>query len=480
MVYNKVGNMRTKYPVAGEPMKNPKNLMKNITIMLLVALCITQTVQLWFGGFSSRNPLSSLFSSEAEYSAVEALASLVRPFRVVTPNGGGFALLYGDAERGALQAVGDDILSVAMHTGDFVASYPLDMAAILQSGGMLYEYAVDMPSEAFVRFFQTRTDSLSNRVRHFNGIALLPQNGSADAVRVVFIDESAGQCHEYMARRGGLGADLQAALNRQTAPSIVYYATALDEVPRFAGNMYYADWGSGSLLYNRAEAYSPYGEITIGNIERYVLAFFENPSWVVRDMDSNVFTYKDDNAVARYHPNNVLEFADYKARRAQSSNSFAAAYAAAVNMLQKDRGIVNEFYLSAYVQEGESWFFAFDYTVNGFPVYISQNLSHSLAMSLQGNAEMTHMIEVEVQYDRVYKYKRYGLSFMADAAAEGVKYTGFMRNIEQALEGSLAPDGESLLPIRSVVFGYRADGTTQLSLQWLIHDENGMPLPSFD
>jgi len=277
-----------------------------------------------------------------------------------------------------------------------------------------------------------------------------------------------------------MGASLAEALNVWYGGAVMYRSTALDPEQRFARNLYYADWGGGSLQYNRLESFNPYGETTIGNIEKYVLSFFENASSVAWDMDNSVFTFKDANAVAKFYPNNVLEFADYKPQRGQAAETFTAAYAAAAGMLQKDKGIVNEYYLSGYEQSGNGWFFTFDYTVNGFPVFISQSLSRSLSQSLHGDAEMTHMIEVEVQNDKVYKYKRYALGFEADPTSFAAKSTSFADTIEQALEGSLNAEENAQMPIQSVTFGYRADAVPQLSLQWLIYNENDMPLPSFE
>ena len=460
------------------------NLFKNIAIMALVALCIMQTIQLWFDGFSSRNFIASFFSRDSESSATETLGSLVRPFRIVLPKDDGFTLLYGDEERANLRAQGDAALSLLMRRGEFSASYALDVPALLKMGGMLYEYAVPVPSEAYGRFFQARAGFLTNRFRTFDRIVFIPQTGQDNEIHIVFADSATQTCHEYVVRQAELGADLRTALAAQPSADVIYRATALDEERRFAENMFYAEWGAGGLPYSRLQTYSPYGEITIGNIERFVLSFFEVPGDVMWDVDDSVFTYRDANAIVKYYPNNVLEFSNYRAYRGTATNSFATAYAAAVNVLQRDKGVLNEYYLSSYAQVGESWFFTFDYTVNGYPVFISQNLAQSLAQTQLQNqdarAEMSNMIEIEVQHDRVRKYKRYGLAFEVDSMSSAVKRTGFWQTIENALEGHAAAEGSSALPIRAAAFGYRADGTPQLSLQWLIYDESGMPLPSFD
>ena len=456
------------------------NFIKNIAIAGMLVLCIAQTVYLWFGGFSNHDFLGSLFASGAGGSASEALGSLVRPFRIVVQQEDGFALLYGDGEREALRAQGDGILSQAMRSGEFSASYPLDAAALLMSGGVVYDYAVAIPSEAFGRFFQARTGLLTNRFRVFDRVALIPHDALEDVVRVVFVDDAARVCYEYTTQRARLGAELREAVAAQPAAATRYQNTALDESGRFTEDMFYAVWGDRGQAYNRLQTYSPYGEITIGNIERHALPFFEAPGGVMGDVDDSVFIYRDDNAIVKYHPNHMLEFSNYKLGPGSATNSFATAYAAAANLIQRDKGVVNEYYLAAYSQEGESWFFSFDYTVNGFPVFLSQNLSQSLAQSQTGGAEMTHTIEIEVQNDSVRKYRRYGLAFEVGPSARAVKQTGFWQTIENAMEGSLLVQEDAPLPVRDAVLGYRADGQGQLSLHWLIYDTNGMPLPAFD
>ena len=459
-------------------MKKWMNIVQNLAIATLVVLCIVQTMQLWYNGYSNRSFLSAFFSSDSEYSASDALAGLVRPYRIVAPQDDMFTVLYGNAERAKLRTAGDSVLTQVMRSGEYVSAYALNEAALFASGGVWYEYAVPIPSDAFGLFYQARAGLLTNRFRSFNRIAMLPHGENGDSVRVVFVDDAARICYEYSVRRTGLGSDISAALEALPLSALHYRAAAVSGggSPQTA---LYADWGDGALPYQQLRTYSPFGEITIPNVERIVVPFFETPSGVMWDVDSSVYTYKDSNAVAKYYPNDMLEFTNYTVHHGTITNSFASAYVAAANLLAKDKGVVNEYYLSSYEPKNDGWILTFDYIVNGFPVYMSQSLSLTLAQNQLNAAPMTHMIEVEVQSDRVYKYRRYGLAFEVETAALSHKQTGFTQTLENATEG-IAPAADAALPLRSVLLGYRADGASSLSLQWLIVDESGMPLPSYN
>jgi len=460
-------------------MKKLINPLKNVTIVFLVVLCITQTVRLWFEDFASHNFFASFFSPSSGHSASEAMEGLMRPYRIAVPSGDGFALLYDSASQARLKAQGDVLLPKLMKSGDFASGYTLAYEKFF-SGGIVYEYAFPMMADVFGQFFQARTGFLSNRFRTFDAVALHPVEGSDDMVRVVFADYTAGVCYEYTIDSADAAADLRGVIATQPAPAVLYRSTAIGEwKTQFDKHMFFADWGKGALAYEKLRTFSPYGEITITNIEKFVSGFFDNPGGVVWDNDNDVLTYKGENAVAKYYPNNVLEYANYKANQGSVTNSFASAYTAAIGILKKDKGILNEYYLASYAQVGESWFFSFNYVVDGFPVFLSQNVSQSLWRELQQSG-VAHMIEVEVQYDKVKKYKRYGLAFETDDTVRAAKRTGFFQTIENALEGTGHTDEDALLPIQEAMFGYREDGSGQLSLHWLIYDLDGVQLPVFD
>jgi len=458
-------------------LKKWMNLLQNTAIGALVVLCIVQTIQLWYNGYSSRSFLSAFFSSDTDYSASDALAGLVRPYRIIAPHDDTYVVLYGDAERAALRAAGDRILTQAFRSGEYALSYALDEAALLASGGVWYEYAVAIPADAFGLFYQARTGFLTNRFRNFSRIVLIPQD--ADSARVVFVDDDARMCYEYSIRQSGLASGLTAAKESLPASTLHYNTVQVGGEDAPLQNIFYADWAEDSLPYQQIRTYGPFGEITITNIERIVLPFFETPGGVMWDVEPNGFTYRDDNAVAKYYSNDVLEFTDYKAHRGTVTNSFTSAFVAAANLLAKDKGIVNEYYLSSYMQEGDSWHLTFDYVCNGFPVFMSQSLSLSLTQNQPNTNVMTHMIEIEVRADKVYKYRRYLLGFEVDTTSTARKQTDFVQTVLNAHEGlSLTKDAP--LPVQSVMLGYRADGMPLLSLHWLIVDADGMPLPSYD
>jgi len=459
-------------------MKKWMGLLQNIGILTLVTLCITQTMRLWYDGYSSRSFLSAFFSSDSDYSASDALAGLVRPYRIIAQHNEAYVVLYGNAESTKLRTAADNILTQVIRSGDYVSAYSLNETALFATGGVWYEYAVPIPADAFGLFFQARTGFLTNRFRSFNRIVFVPQADTDDAVRVVFVDDEIRMCYEYSIQRTGLASGLLTAV-QSLSPSMLHYDTAIVSGGGIPKTVFYANWNSNGYPYQQLRTYGPFGEITIGNIERVVLPFFEMPSGVMWDVDNSVYTYRDNNAVAKYYPNDVLEFTDYKAHRGTVTNTFASAFVAAANMIAKDKGVVNEYYLSSYKQEGESWFLTFDYVMNGFPVFMSQSLSMNLSANQPNTATMTHMIEVEVQADKVYKYRRYGLAFEVDTMSLSTKQTGFMQTIGNAMESPGLLEGEPL-PVRTALLGYRADDMPQLSLQWLIVDEEGRSLPSYD
>lgn len=445
-----------------------KSMVKNILIVVLSSLCFYQTLRLWFWDLNSSNRgLFSFFAENDGGSAgAESLKSLAAPFRIIVPDAEGsgrFFIHYSTLGDRAVFVNGTEAAGRLLKNGEFIGAAELDMAELLSRGPVVFEYRFPVPPEAYASSLEQRPGLLSSRLESFNMVFFIPDE-TGDFLSIFFIDSLSGQktAYEFRLQDKALCA---AFLETAEQSGGLYYVFSGDEGYGFGSAIFLAKSDSGGFEHKSAVSQNAYhegsGTMSLRTVENGVDVFFDDPAVKLKDGAPDVYTFSDENTVVKYYRSGLLEYSSWKSNTGSVTGTFASAYAAAVDFINKDGLVVNGYYLADYSNDGKLWHFYFDLTVGDMPVFLADSLKESLGLS--------SAIEVTVQDDKVSKYRKYACSFVANLSESTViNYALAIENIA-AIYGVFEAD---FAQINRFDLGFKADGSRLLSLAWHVGFED--------
>ena len=452
-----------------------KGMIKNIAILLIVILTFIQTDRLWFGSASSSGLFTSFFSPGNIAVDSAALQSLSKPCRLIANRGGNtFAVRYTDIQASVPKQQIDKAMQSLFAEGSFVGARTLDWRSLLPRSGFILEYRFDMPSEAFTESYGQKMGLLTSRLKNFQHVVICPED---KGVAFVFADDTAQMGYEFNITDENQSRQLLLAMDAMATenPGLYYFATSLIgslDSQLFADNVFVPKWAGEVRLYPNVLAINPYmegGGLLIDKVEKKIDVFFDSPSAIRKhpiDTGSDkIYNYNDANTVVKYYPSGVLEYDNYKAYGGQSAVSFATAYAVAVAFAQRDPVLINDFYLEEYTVDGNEWVLYFDFTIQGFPIILSEAASQAVGMS--------HPLEITVVNGHVTKYKHYAFNYEAVEPITAAGLVSYQENIQRILPANTENSMESAGFIRGLGLVYsRIDSNSPYSLFWRMTMEN--------
>ncbi len=427
------------------------NIVKNILICLLVAATFIQVNALWLANGAVKPPWQSSGGGTSGTGAY--LEQLTHPYRLaISADGAVFSLLY-DSDSLTSRAI--TIVSAAVRANDFSEVNSVDTTRIYAQPAVLMEYAVSMPSDAFLSALGIRQAAFLSRVPSFDMIALLPATDSETAF-VQFISTPDNLAYEYR-----ITTNIQKqAINElietsETLNQPLYYVSSLHDAAFegvFRKNEFIPIIDS-AYRYPNVIVSNPYaqnGEKLLNVIEKKVDVFFTVPGskWT---SNNQPFTYRDETTVVKYYATDVLEYTRYKTGDG-TRTGFADNYAAALALLSIDNTIENNYYLSTATETDGKWSFAFDYTIGGFALTLSKRE--------RARTGLDHILEVTVQNGVVTGYKRliYNFTLSSDIY-------GYVNPPRQALLSMLS-SGSADTGMDAFSLCYLVDEEPYLSLYW--------------
>jgi len=446
--------------------------IKPAVIICLVISAVYLTEQLWFEKISSHNYLPS-FISGFGYAPAQSGANtdfLAMPERMVTGVGGGaYSIKYNGLQGSAAKTACDAVIDAALKNGSAGALTALDWPLILSRPGFLYQYAFNMPSDAFVLRFKQKNIALTSKIGSFTDIAVYPVDSSVSGV--IFIDGAGRRAFGCQISDGQLAAQLSAALDSaRRADSFLYISTSQGGSDNPGVNIFVPQSASPHSYAHLAisNPYSGPGGVLYKNIIPLIGIFFDKPSSQWANNPDN-YTFSDGSNFVRYLPNDVLEYDNYSVPDTSADTAFADAYAAALAMIAADKTVANDYFLAAYDQSGASRVFSFDYAVDDFPILIPDTLASDIGLK--------HIIEVTVQNGRVVKYKKLAYNFNQSGKVSGANLQ-FRQVFESIAKQS--GGGSGGITFDSVNIGYKAEKSNDIKLNWFIGVNNHMFVQGVD
>ena len=413
--------------------------VKSILIVLLASLTVYQTGVLWFVNITGGNFLMNYIPFMHQEVIPEGVSRLVKPKRIITVHvDGSFSVRYSGLEELAAKRYGDMILSQLLQSGNFIEAVSLNLDAsnlgasnlgasdldaldlsdgneafsyFLSGPAYIFEYAFPMEPEWFAAGYAERGSVLSARVNTpFRQVIIRPNDwapiGGQIYPIVYFIGEN-GYAYgfytslaydEYFQESFFNDAIVGAS---DTGPSYIFQPDA-----EFSGAFSFAR--DPDSIFFGVSVTNPYadahGGFSLNFIQDQVAVFFSNAGAIRPIVGSDVWVYRDVNTVVRYYDTHVLEYISYRAIDRSGTPSFVVDFAAAVQFIERDHLVINEFYLADFRENNGQHVFYFGYVLGD----ASLNLPN-------------FPIVVTVDHGTVVRYTKTAFNFHTD---EHVRLTG--------------------------------------------------------
>jgi hypothetical protein len=408
--------------------------------------------QLWFANIPSRNFFYTYFEPKSlEDSNNER--KFARPYRILTNHGDNeFTMIYNNFEDNAVKIACDAVLLEALKENQSTSA-ELDLSGILDQPCFVYEYNFNMPGNLFNESFH-RSGEIT-KITTFNYIALIPEQ---DTSTVWFLDETGGIMTGYKTK-SKLPAIVPPPLD-----SLIYEASVLNDMT-FTKNTFVAKRSEYDHAYSSISIVNPYVETEplMDVIEKHVATFFENPASAHSNIgNENVYTYSDEYTVVKYYQNDVLDYVNY--RTGVANTSTMRNFEIAVNFIEADTYVNNEYYLAGYEQGQNEITFYFDYVMNNLPILLPDEYKR------EGVTALRSAIEVTVREETVARYRKLVYNFLEDELYKSARLD--FNEALQAVGGSwFNIEGNPLLT--GVTLGYKIDRDKQAYLYWVLQTTGG-------
>lgn len=434
----------------------PLSKIKSILILLLAALCVYQTGVLWFVNITNRNFLFNYFPFLQQTAIPEGFESFVVPWRVFSAvSQGNFTVAYNNLARPDFDHHAGAILSQLLISGNFVNAHLLDhenMLSFIEYPAYIYEYAFPMKSEWFTLGFGQRDDLLSRHgLESFRRIIIRPPNFTelSSSAEVYFLCEN-GYAYEFVVTFP-INNDGRIILNRTAMYSADYDEPVLYKfvsLPAGGHFIRHGEFEFFDLNVSNPYAIDGHGMFALDFVREKVAGFFSNPAAIHDIVDSDVWVYRDLNTIVRYYDSHVLEYLSFRAIDRSGTPSFINDFTAAVQFIERDNLIINDFYLAGFREEGDLHVFYFNYIIGNTPIIMPENWPRDVQLS--------HPIIVTVDHATVVRYHKLAFNFHLDVqpVSANVDFYNQMHRLAGGFE--------------DIKLGYRMSNDTVLGLYWFV------------
>ena len=346
--------------------------IKTLALFGLIVLAGFQVGRLWFDNFTDRTVLQYFFAFFAP-PTLSGEQDIVVPFRIIITDGPGrFLIQYGGAADSEIWEIGASEIHAALRRESvLIYDFYIDT-------GIIFDYATAIPSSTFAGAFN------SNNLREIEYVT-----------SVVFRNKSVYFVENNRALRFDAGLFVR-TLPRNNMHFVYSYGEFIPVI-------------TGPVIINHISVFNPYlneiGGITLSFVRSRIEDFFANPVTINNRIGvDGVFTYSSLNTMVRFLPGNIIEYSSFRPIRRGSAPGFSADFSAAIDFINRDSFVINEFFLSGYEARGGRHVFFFDFIVAGLPL--------NLPDIWPGLYEPIAAIEVVVDHGHVVSYRRIAYQFI--------------------------------------------------------------------
>ncbi len=435
------------------------NTFKNLTILLLTITAVLQAGKLWFEEIANRRLDFSGYTTTINEAVQPVDSGFAVPYRILTNiDENKFDVMYAPISSVQESDFKETVIKV-FQEGNFEGEVSPVWQELVSKASYLCEYAFTMRSDIFAAAFTDKSGNFSRNVTHFDSVMIIPD--IENRIAVYFHRKLDNKFYKYSISNPDLYQRITDDISTIARKNRKYYCVSSlqKDYNLFGDVVFIPTWAGDGMDYNIVNLNNPYlskGQLLLNTVEKQVDIFFDKPASKWSGTANGAFTYSDENIVVKYYPTDILEYSDYRSHDKNNTSSFIADYRAAVNFIAKDKTVINDFYLADYTSEEGRSVFYFNYTVNNFPLVISNNI--------KSKAQITYPIEVVVEYEWVRKYKKLAYNYVPDKAITETVTMDYMGSLNM-----LVPQ-ESISGIRldNAQLGYNIDKSKQLTLYWFL------------
>lgn len=440
------------------------NKMKNFVIIILVIAAVYQTGLLWLEDTASHNFFYTVFGlgGQKEFTAEENVLLLPSKFVIGSGNKKYTVAYANDIEKEAVLSEGNDLLQEVLmqaETGTVIHSIPWD--DILDKKCLLLKYHFFIPvSEYFENY---NKDFLIPAIKNFDCIVLVPNKTSNGITNVYFINTNLEECWNVSIDKSRISTKLYAMLEEKQS-DLTYVSTKQSGFNLFRDSVFVPQWKEDSLPYRSVMEINPF--MKDGSINRYFLensvdSFFKNleADWNRVD-ETGTFIFSDETVVVRYYPKGILEYYSYGTYDTEIKTDIVTGYQICKNFMNNDTSLETETYLSGIEINGNEIVYYFDYTVDNYPILLSE--------AVQKEFDMPHAIEFCVRGNSVRKYKRYAHNFKAVDIKDKEISVEFLGALDQAIEQYQINHEElEVKEVEDMYLAYFVETNFTVTMKWI-------------
>ncbi len=426
-----------------------KEKFKNIFIFLLIILAMYQTVNLWIsnisGNLNGTYFLNIFNNKQIEYNNKDYY---FKPSKIITNQDGKYYLEYSNLDFSNTLEFSKEIIK---NSNEF-DKYEFNIDDLIDKNFISLYFDVPISTNTLEEIFDINYKGVKDFV--FNNIYITSDD---DDIFFALINLSTEKMYVSSTSNSTYASKLNAIINNNYNP--LYYTAELDEVNgtiRFLPR-----WDGNTLHYNNISISNPYlssGGLLKNNLtEKVKPLFYGSKNKVSSTVDNNIVVISDAYNVAKYYPNNILEYSYYKNSNTNTKTTPFEDYIIAYEYIINDPNFNNEFYLVDYKNiDGKSTFY-FDCLINNLPIILSPSQKEKLGIE--------HFIEITVSNGQVVYYKL--LPYNYEISNEAIDY-----NIDNILA-----DIENL-NYDYLSIGYSYDSNDTLMLYWVIKKDDNIFMKS--
>lgn len=446
--------------------------VKNFIISFLVILAVYQTAKLWFEDFSNHNFFYTILNrNSADYtqqSCVYTLNSLI-----INKGNNKFERIYNDIYKSDYKSVLDRAVTLCLKEGKSVKLNEDYFKTMMNSKFIMYKYDYKLTGETVGEMFNVKGNNIS-KISEFDTIVLIPSINVPETLHISFIDNDSYNITGFEVIGYDVIKDVYNLIDlfSMDNENIYYISSFQNGFDIFKKNVFIPSWDSTSIVYKPITMVNDMesaGSVLMMSLEKNIDIFFDNPAvkWPTRVND--VYTYSDETTVVKYYTNGVLEYSNYKSGNETNKNSsFYDKYISAINFMQKDINIKNEYYLSSYLKEDDKYTFYFDYKINNFPIILSDEIKRNIGMK--------SMIEVTVSGNTVVRYKRYVYNFEIDESNKKYINVDFLKAVDYVFSKIQNNENKSNKDIiDDIILGYTVfEQPSEIQINWGVEIDDNM------
>ena len=446
------------------------NKIKNFVIIILVIAAVYQTGLLWLEDTASHNFFYTIFGLESQKEFTAEGNALLLPSKFVIGSGNKkYTLAYAsDIEKEAVLSEGNNLLQEVLTQGTASATIKsVNWDNILENKCLLLEYHFFVPMEEYFENYNKKL--LTPALESFNCIAIVPNKTNNGTTNVYFINTNLEQSCNITIEKSRFSADLYTMLE-QKENYLTYVSTKQSGFNLFCDNVFAPQWKEESFPYSSIIEINPF--MKDGSINRYFLensvdSFFKNleSDWNRVD-ETGTFIFSDENVVVRYYPKGILEYYSYGTYDTEAVTNITTGYQICKNFMNNDTSLKTEVYLSGIEMNRNEVIYYFDYTVDNYPILLSE--------AVQNDFEMSHAIEISVRGNSVRKYKRYAHNFKAVDVKDKQISVEFLEALDQAIEQyKINHKDSNINEVEDMYLGYFVEPDFVVTMKWIteLYDE---------